>query len=101
MTITAIGSVFGKQAYTDKGNKYQKTNTGKTVGTAAGLIAVGATALKHRDGFAVMKKYFGKIPVIAALGVGTWLAVTVGRGVGSFVDKAVNAFRIRKADKAA
>lgn len=56
MTIHAVS--FGKTSYSDKGNKYEKTNAGGLTGLAVGA---GFSAYKIADGCKKLKKNMPKI----------------------------------------
>lgn len=96
---------FGSNAYTDKGNQYNKTNMGKKIGTVG--LAAGTTALSvigggfKKETIELASKTLGskgKYLGMFVLGLAMWTAI--GTGVGAIVDAVINKTRKNKADNA-
>ena len=120
MSIQAVS--FGKTVTTKKGNEYKKTHAGTITGAALGLVATGINVynlnklrktyeLKRiiADAYSKLKTAMPKEQAakIAKLSVKTPAALSIAIplfgyfGLGALVNKAVNHYRAKAADKAA
>lgn len=98
---------FTGLAQTKKGNLYNKTNTGKNIGTIAGLGAgalIATTSTKAQLGAleiaTKLTKNVMKLPTTTkvVLAAGVLLLGLAGRLLGAIPDRIVNKSRIAKAD---
>ena len=104
MEVSSV-SFAGRLAQTKKGNTYEKTNTGKRIGTAAGLI--GGTVVAS-TGFAQLwaalagartaKANKAVAATYGILAAGVAAITLIGRGLGSIPDAIINHTRKAKAD---
>ncbi|MDR1168226.1 MAG: hypothetical protein LBK53_04965 [Heliobacteriaceae bacterium] len=99
MKVSAAGTSFTGQAYTNKGNQYKKTNLGKWIGMGVGAAVVGIRAYKTREFLGMICKQGAAAKLVVA---GVLAAiVAAGLGLGAIVDACVNSSRRGKADKTA
>ena len=107
MEVSSV-SFAGRLAQTKKGNTYEKTNTGKRIGTVVGLAGGGAaactgvvqfcsalTASKFLKGGKAVAATYGILAAVAAAGA------LIGRGLGAIPDAIINHSRKEKADNKA
>lgn len=106
MTVSRVS--FSGLAQTKHGNIYEKKNTWKRVGTAAGLIGgvAAATFVPQVAGEAIVlsaKAMSKGLPIgpKAILGAGILAATLLFRGLGSIPDHFINKKRKEKADNLA
>lgn len=122
MSIQAVS--FGKTVTTKKGNEYKKTHAGTITGAALGLAATGINVYKLNKlrKTSVIKRMIGgmystykakaKMPKLQAAkaakrtakaSVALYIAIPLLGyfGLGALVNKAVNHYRAKAADKAA
>ncbi len=117
MSIQAVS--FGKTVTTKKGNEYKKTHAGTIAGAAVGLGLTGVELYKLTktsklkriiaDAYSKLKETmpkeqaakFAKRTAKAGLGVGIAVTVLAYLGLGALVNKGINHYRAKSADKAA
>lgn len=113
MSLSSV-SFNGVQSTTKAGNPYNKTKTGKVVGTTIGGAYVAYSALKmskNLKSHSVLKNLvsnFGKDGAREAIklskraaGVISGIVIAAGLGIGAIVDGCINKSRQKKADSAA
>lgn len=98
-------SFSGKLVQTKKGNTYEKTNTGKRIGTAAGLIGgtvAASTGCVQLLAAITGAKFFKGNKAVAAtyalLAAGVAAVTLAGRAIGAIPDAIINNARKAKAD---
>jgi|GEM_PF-5963959 len=95
MSINAIGPSFQGNAVTKNGATYDKTKTGKGIGTGVGAAIGTGIMLKSSGAYkAVFTK--GSSKVLMAANIVLW--ALSGLGLGAVVDKVTNNKRANKAD---
>ena len=105
MEINQIQNYNPKTRFTKKGNVYEKTNTGKIVGSAV-FASIGAiNTVKNLNVIKdATKNYFPEVkiePYIAiASAIFIGLSTLPGLGLGAIADGIINKVRANKADKA-
>lgn len=84
--------------FTKKGNLYQQTNIGKNIGT---VVAAAPAAILTKLMTEKATKRITKISKTAAFLIGMLALgmITLGRLIGTGVDKIINTIRANKADK--
>ena len=87
MSISPVNLIV-QNSYTNKGNKYKKTNAAKTVLTTAGAIA-GASFMKT-GGSKTANAILGILSVFAGLGAGTFIDGVINKGLSIGADKKAN-----------
>lgn len=98
-------SFSGKLVQTKKGNTYEKTNTGKRIGTAAGLVGgtvAASTGCVQLLAAITGAKFFKGNKAVAAtyalLAAGVAAVTLAGRAIGAIPDAIINNARKAKAD---
>ncbi len=104
MEVSSV-SFAGRLAQTKKGNTYEKTNTGKRIGTVVGLLGGGAftasglgaltaalLASRVAKGNKIIAATYGIMAAFVAA------ATLIGRGLGAIPDAIINHSRKSKAD---
>lgn len=112
MSIGSVNNVTfnGRLAQTKKGNTYEKTNTGKNIGTVTGLV--GGTILAASNfgqtfavlgGLRLSGKNLNKLGLITygIIAAGVALTTLAGRALGAIPDAIINNKRKATADKTA
>ena len=107
MEVSSV-SFAGRLAQTKKGNTYEKTNTGKRIGTVVGLAGGGiaartdivqfcsaVTASRFLKGGKAVAATYGILGAIVAA------ATLAGRALGTIPDTIINSKRKAQADKIA
>lgn len=106
MKVNSV-SFKGRLAKTKKGNVYEKTNTGKHIGTAVGAIGgalFAATPAFQLSTVTAAAKYTPKNVILGTTfiaGAALILNTLIFRGIGTIPDKIINHTRKVKADKTA
>lgn len=113
MTVDAV-RFNPNTRFTKKGNHYQKTNLGKTIGTIAGAGFAGVRLASQKE---FLNKTFYSIasqvkngaqiePLVKTMKIGGYagaaaIFAALGLGLGAVIDGVANKIKAYKADKAA
>lgn len=94
---------FNTNAYTDKGNQYNRTSIGKKIGAAGlaagtAILSVSRGSLKKESIQMASELLGSKGKYFAAMGLGIALWGAIGTGLGAIVDAVINKTRKNKAD---
>lgn len=93
MSISPVNLII-KNSYTDNGNKYKKSNAGKTFAT--GTIALGGNHILN----STAKAFNQKTPASSKVGM-LIIGAIMGLGLGTIIDGIINTVNANIADKKA
>ncbi len=90
-------------AYTDNGNKYERTSAAKITGAVigAGVGAYGMYRAANSKFITKQLPLIRKIAKYSTIGISILATAGIGMAIGKLVDAVVNKHRQNKADKAA
>ncbi|MBE7705349.1 MAG: hypothetical protein E7Z90_06015 [Cyanobacteria bacterium SIG29] len=104
-------TILSKQAYTDNGNKYNKSKVGITVCGLYGTAKVAKNIFQFKDVYKASADAFvsqsgvsrltARSSVVLGLAFGAAIAIGTLVGVGAIIDGIVNTVRRNNADKQA